>query len=88
MGPVADDGAGPMSCPTLFERTNPMPMFQKENIDALFGELKRDYDDKDESEQLHRDAHLAIAYHDANRPLPVATDPVVLDLIERHKPAD
>ena len=29
-----------------------MPMFQKENIDALFGELKRDYDDKDESEQL------------------------------------
>ena len=65
-----------------------MPMFQKENIDALFGELKRHYDDKDESEQLHRDAHLAIAYHDANRPLPDATDTVVLDLIERHKPAD
>jgi len=65
-----------------------MPMFQKENIDALFDELKRDYDDKDESEQLHRDAHLAIALHDANRPLPAATDPVVLDLMERHKPAE
>lgn len=67
---------------------NPMPMFQKENIDALFGELKRDYDDKDESEQLHRDAHLAIAYHDANRPLPDTIDTVVLDLIERYKPAE
>ena len=65
-----------------------MPMFQKENIDALFGELKRDYDDKDESEQLHRDAHLAIAYHDANRPLPDTIDTVVLDLIERYKPAE
>jgi hypothetical protein len=62
-------------------------MFQKENIDALFNELKRDYDDKDESEQLHRDAHLAIAYHDADRSLPEATDPVVLDLMNRHKPA-
>ena len=38
-----------------------MPMFQKENIDALFGELKRHYDDKDASEQLHRAAHLAAA---------------------------
>ena len=65
-----------------------MPMFQKENIDALFGELVRDHDDKDEIEQLHRDAHLAIAYHDASRPLPDTIDSVVLDLVERHKPAE
>jgi len=65
-----------------------MPMFQKKHIDALFSELKRDYDDKSQSEQLHRDAHLAIAYHDANRPLPDTIDSIVLDLLNRHRPGE
>lgn len=65
-----------------------MPMFQKEQLDALFAELKRDYDGKPESEQLHRDAHLAIAYHDSGRPMPDAIDPIVTALIDKHKPAD
>ncbi len=64
-----------------------MAMFQKEHIDALFGELIRDYSDKPESEQLHRDAHLAIAYHDAGRPLPESIDPIVTALIDAHKPS-
>ena len=65
-----------------------MAMFQKEHIDALFSELERDYDDKSEIEQLHRDAHLAIAYHDANRPLPNTIDSIVIDLLDRHKPSE
>ena len=65
-----------------------MPMFQKEHLDALFGELKRDYDDKPESEQLHRDAHLAIAYHDSGRPIPDSIDAIVTSLVDRHKPAE
>ena len=65
-----------------------MPMFQKEQLDALFAELKGDYDGKPESEQLHRDAHLAIAYHDSGRPMPDTIDPIVTALIEKHKPAD
>ena len=65
-----------------------MPMFQKEHLDALFAELKRDYDDKPESEQLHRDAHLAIAYHDSGSPIPDSIDAIVTGLIDRHKPAE
>jgi len=65
-----------------------MAMFQQEHIDALFGELKRDYNDKSESEQLHRDAHLAIAYHDAGRQLPESIDPIVTALIDAHKPSE
>ena len=65
-----------------------MPMFQKEQLDALFAELKRDYDDKAESEQLHRDTHLALAYHDAGRPIPDTIDPIVTALIDKYKPGE
>ena len=47
-----------------------MPAFRKEHIDALFGEIEDNYKDKPEREQLHRDAHLAIALHDSGRDIP------------------
>ena len=64
-----------------------MPAFRKEHIDALFGEIEAHYKEKPEREQLHRDAHLAIALHDAGRDLPTEIDERVVDLVARHKPA-
>jgi len=66
-----------------------MPAFRKEHIDALFGEIEDGYKDKPEREQLHRDAHLAIAWHDAGREIPddYDIDDRVVALIEKHKPA-
>ena len=66
-----------------------MPAFRKEHIDALFGEIEDGYKDKPEREQLHRDAHLAIALHDAGRDIPedYDIDDRVVALLEKHKPA-
>ena len=55
--------------------------FEKEHIDGLFGELNTDYKGMPESEQLHRDAHLAIAYHDSGRLIPDSIDPRVIALL-------
>ena len=63
-------------------------MFKKSHIDALFGELNNDYKENPDSEQLHRDAHLAIALHDAGRPLGDNISATVKELIEKHKPQD
>ncbi len=63
-----------------------MPAFRKPHIDALFGEIEAHYKEKPEREQLHRDAHLAIALHDAGRDLPSELDDRVIALIEKHKP--
>ena len=63
-----------------------MPAFKKEHIDALFGEIEDNYKDKPEREQLHRDAHLAIALHDAGRELYGDIDDRVVELVSRHKP--
>ncbi len=63
-----------------------MPAFRKEHIDALFGEIEDNYKEKPEREQLHRDAHLAIALHDAGRDLPNEIDSRVADLVDKHKP--
>ena len=60
--------------------------FEKENIDGLFGELNSDYKGMADSEQLHRDAHLAIAYFDSGRPIPESIDPRVIELISKHGP--
>ena len=51
-----------------------MPAFKKEHIDALFEEIEGHYKETPEREQLHRDAHLAIALHDAGRELPDSID--------------
>ena len=63
-----------------------MPAFRKEHIDALFEEIESHYKEKPEREQLHRDAHLAIALHDADRGLPDSIDDRIVDLIAKHKP--
>ena len=63
-----------------------MPAFRKEHIDALFGEIEDSYKEKPEREQLHRDAHLAIALHDAGRAIPDEIDDRVVDMVNRHKP--
>ena len=60
--------------------------FEKENIDGLFGELNSDYKGMPDSEQLHRDARLAIAYFDSGRPIPESIDPRVIELISKHGP--
>ena len=65
-----------------------MPAFRKAHIDALFAEIEADFKEKPEREQLHRDAHLAIALHDAGRDIPSEIDDRVVGLIDRHKPAD
>ena len=61
-------------------------MFRKDDIDALFGELKNDYGQSDEFEHLSRQVHLGVAYSDAGRPLGDEFDPRVVALIEKHKP--
>ena len=63
-----------------------MPAFKKEHIDALFDEIERHYKETPEREQLHRDAHLAIALHDADRELPDSIDDRIVVLIAKHKP--
>jgi hypothetical protein len=63
-------------------------MFQKSDLDALFGELDKEWRGKPEHEQLTRDAHLGIALADAGRPLQANIDPRVKALIEKHKPAN
>ncbi len=62
-------------------------MFKKTQIDALFAELKEDWQGKPDFEKIHRDVDLGIAYLDAGRPLD-GIDPRALALIEKHKPAD
>jgi hypothetical protein len=62
-------------------------MFQRPQLDALFGELKRSWQGKPEYEKLVREAHLGIALSDAGRPLG-NIDPRVVSLIEKHKPKE
>ena len=63
-------------------------MYQKTHIDELFAELNSDkFRHMPESEQLHRDAHLAIAYHDSGREIPDTIDPRVIGLMEKHGPS-
>ena len=61
-------------------------MFKKPHIDALLEQLKSDWQDKPEYEDLLRDAHLGIAYSDAGRPLGDDIDVRVVALIEKHRP--
>lgn len=61
-------------------------MFEKTNIEALFGELERDWRGKNEFEKISRDAHLGIALWDAGRSLAGQIDARVVALIEKHKP--
>jgi hypothetical protein len=62
-------------------------MFQKANIEAVFGELERDWRSNVEFDKLSRDVHLGIALWDAGRPLE-RIDSRVVALIEKHKPKE
>ena len=59
-------------------------MFSKEQIEGLFGELKRDYGMEPDWELLFRDAHLGVAYSDANVSLK-DIDPRIVAAIEKHR---
>ena len=61
--------------------------FGREALDALFDELHREWQGKHQLDGLIRDAHLAIALHDAGRPLGDGIDPWVTALVQRHSPA-
>jgi hypothetical protein len=62
-------------------------MFEKTNIEALFGELEQ-WRGKPEFEQLSRDTHLGIALYDTGQTLQGRVDPRVVALIEKHKPKE
>ena len=61
-------------------------MFREQHVDSLFDELNREWKGKPEYEDLVKDAHLGIALFDAGRPLVDELSPVVVALIEKHKP--
>jgi len=61
-------------------------MFEKTNLDALFGELDREWRGKNDFEKISREVHLGVAYWDAGRSLE-KIDPRAAALIEKHKPA-
>lgn len=60
-------------------------MFQKAQIDALFGELDQQWRGKPEFEKLSRDIHLGIALSDAGREFD-KIDARAVALIQKHKP--
>ena len=61
-------------------------MFTKDDLDTLFCELKSEWGESPEFEQLSRQLHLGVAYSDAGRTLGEEFDPRVTALIEEHKP--
>ena len=60
-------------------------MFQKEQLDSLYEDLKSQWQGAPDYERLVRHAHLGIALSDAGRPLADDIDPKVVKLIEKHK---
>ena len=62
-------------------------MFKKDHLDALYGELRSEWYGRPAYDKLIRDAHLGITLHDVGRPLD-DIDPIVVALIEKHKPED
>lgn len=62
-------------------------MFEKSDLDALFGDLERSHGSTTDYDRLLKQAHLAIALADSKRPLNDEFDPIVVELIERHRPA-
>ena len=61
-------------------------MFEKDQIDNLFAELRQEWQGKPDFEKIHRDVDLGIAFYDSGRPM-VGLDGRALALIEKHKPA-
>ncbi|MFB3118927.1 MAG: hypothetical protein ACE1Y2_00195 [Stenotrophomonas maltophilia] len=44
-------------------------MFDRNSLDKLFDQLRDDYELEPDWEDIQRDAHLAVARHDAGMPL-------------------
>ncbi len=61
-------------------------MFAKDQLDALFGQVRAEFGGRPDYEQLIRDAHLGVALSDAGRPLDGTIDPRVVALILKHRP--
>ena len=64
-------------------------MFDKEALDALFTELRNEYELEPEWEDIERAAHLAVAYSDAGVELNSKTtnlDPRIVRLVLKHQP--
>ena len=60
-------------------------MFDKQNLDSLFDELRDEYELEPDWEEIQRSAHLAVARADAGVDL-AGVDPRVVPLIEKHRP--
>ena len=63
-------------------------MFEKDALDALFGELEESYSQTPEYDQLLRDTHLGIALSDAKREFNGQVDHRVATLIQKHRSAE
>ncbi len=62
-------------------------MFDKAALDKLFDDLRGKYGEQGDWEDILRQAHLGVAYSDANVPLASKDiDPRVVAAIEQHKP--
>ena len=62
-------------------------MFDKAALDKLFTDLRGRYEEHEDWEDILRQAHLGVAYSDANVPLESKNiDPRVVEAIEQHRP--
>jgi len=61
-------------------------MFEKAHVDALFGELERQWRGSSEFDRLARDAHRGIALCDPGRPLNARIDPKIVARLQKHRP--
>jgi hypothetical protein len=61
-------------------------LFEKSDLDSLFGDLEGSHGSTTDYDRLLKQAHLAIALSDAGRPLDGQFDTLVIDLVERHCP--
>jgi hypothetical protein len=66
----------------------PGAMFDKESLDAMFEELRDEYELEPDWEDIQRDAHLAVAYADSGvlDERKGTLDSRVLPYIDKHNP--
>lgn len=60
-------------------------MFDKDSLDALFDELRDQYELEPDWEEIQRDAHLGVARLDGGVEIG-SIDPRVAELVTRHNP--
>jgi hypothetical protein len=62
-------------------------MFDKQSLDALFDELRNEYELDPDWEDIERAAHLAVAYSDAGLDLKAKRiDSRIISVLEKHRP--